>query len=366
MNIKIEAVQILVVLWLARGQNALPEERISESSEEVRKLIRQMELPIINRSSPAYGNFKEYFIRNRNLENDLHWVNKEADDMDEEIQHFRELMPHSDFICALNFMKYDLTEIFTNVAGVSYTTEADDETEWPFRIQRIRRIYDDYGKVNCRVYSDAPGRNATDNINYRKWVAYVTSMPSSLEFISNRMKSVLTPHAWDQQKDTWRNVAANLQGNLTEYFDNLRPELRKLRYDDDKNNLSSTFAAVLQRGYRLSCYFEHTRQHVLKELSLKTYPNGTRLFFQSAFQRVEPKWYFPAEHIDMYNILINATHRYPVGENDLMFIALKLPHPRHDAYIIPGKKTCSREPSVPKRKRKYATKLTRPDRKSVV
>ncbi|XP_065208178.1 uncharacterized protein LOC135836997 isoform X2 [Planococcus citri] len=363
MNIKIQAFQILSVLWLSCVQSqGNGEMKLSESSQEFADYIQEKNILHVVRNVPPYKDFKNTFINKRILEMDVCCMHQEIDDMSAEINYLREIAPHADFICALNFMKYDLTQIFTDVAGVAYVKISQTLEKWPFRIQELRRKYDEYDEFNPgRMYPKVKNegedkRKKKDSESYSKWFRFTSTEPEFLIFMKNGVRAA------DDDEEKWKLAAIHLQGNLTEYYNELDPELRKLRYNDDKKNFSSTFSAIMQRSYRLSCYFEYMQQHNLKAELKKKYRNGTEVFFQTAIQRLEQDWYFPMEHIDMFNILINATRKNPTERIDHMFAALKIPS-NHDHFIIPGKKVCGRASYVPKRERKFSTRFTPPVKK---
>ncbi|XP_065223528.1 uncharacterized protein LOC135847759 [Planococcus citri] len=367
MNIKIQIFHILFAVWLARVQNGSSEQTMAKSSEELLAYIDLHNSSVV-RAVPPYEDFKKIFKSRRDFEkkycdvvNDMANLHNEIDDMSEENHYLREVTPHSDFLCALDFMTHDLTDIIKNVAGVDYVDHYMPLKEWPFRIQEIRRIYDKF--ESNRMYQNMRGKGEdprkADHVAYSKWCEFVTTDRHDLGFTNNAI-GVTEYDKWNKVKDKWRSVAGHLHGNLSEYFNNLDPDLRKLRYDNDKRNFSLTFSAIIQRGYRLSCYFEHEKRDRLDAELKSKYPNGTRLCFQIAIERVENHWYFPMEHIDMFNILINATHSDPARKIDHMFAALKIPVEYHDHFIIPGKRGCGKASYVTKRERKYSTKLTPP------
>ncbi|XP_065223529.1 uncharacterized protein LOC135847761 isoform X1 [Planococcus citri] len=367
MNIRIQTAQILIAVWLACGQNGSSEQTMANSSEELLAYIDKHTLSVKPAVLP-YEDVKKIFKSRRDFEkkycdvvNDMANLHNEIDDMSEENHYLRESMPHTDFLCASDFMTHDLTEIFKNIAGVDYVDHYTPLEEWPFCIQEIRRIYDEFepGRIHRYMRGKSEDPRKTDHVAYSKWCRFVTTDPYVIGFTNNAWQATWYNEEWNKVEDKWRSVAGHLQENLSEYFNKLDPEVRKLRYNNDKRNFSRTFSAIIQRGYRLSCYFDNEKRHQL-DAALKTkYDNGTKIFFQTAIKRVEKYWYFPMEHIDMFNILINATHNDPARKIDHMFVVLKIPF-EHDHYIIPGKRGCRKASYVTKRERKYPTKLTPP------
>ncbi|XP_065223025.1 uncharacterized protein LOC135847431 [Planococcus citri] len=358
MSIKLPAFQILLGFWLVNNvQNESGGQTSAKSfSDEFKEYIEQQNLSLTPGSS-IHDVFKNIFHnariledqnrilvdQKRDLENDKACLKKELNFWQKEFQEQSKFMPHVYFICAMNFILTRGTEIFKNIAGVRYLVLCTPLKPWPPRIQKLRREKDEYDEEKPgRMYLKRLGqkRKKSDFESYNKWFTYVTENPIFLSFHKDGKN--ISDDEWKNLTRKWRTVAFHLQGNLTQYYNRLDPKIRKERYDDDLRNFLHTFSAVIQRGHRLSCYFlDSMHSKILAELN-NVYPNGTRVFLETAFGNVEPNWYFSMEHIDMFNVLINATHNEPVGEEiDYMFPALKIRlSEEDDGFILPGKKDC--------------------------